>query len=175
MMLVNYTTAIAVISQTIVDSLKANNFASFRIDEPRVEKLGNNEDRWIYIPPKVMEQIAESIAKKVEEAFKDKYVVKRELIEGRYKFTITPITLSTTVEPQPSPPPPSPTPLTQQSDPWAALKGTIASTIDRGGGAVWVKIEVKDKDSADRVIRALSIIRDYIKESRGDSTTAIGS
>ena len=175
MMLVNPNTAIEVIHQTMVESLKANNFASFRIDEHRVEKLWNNEDRWIYIPPKVMEQIAESIAKRVEDAFKDKYVVKRELIEGRYKFTIAPITLSTTVKPQPLPSPPSPTPLPQQSDPWAALRGTIASTIERGGGAVWVKIEVKDKDSADRVIRALSIIRDYIKESRGDSATAIGS
>jgi hypothetical protein len=31
---------------------------------------------------------------------------------------------------------------------------------------VWVKMEVKDKESADRIIRMLSPIKDYIKESR---------
>ncbi|MCC6003563.1 MAG: hypothetical protein LM590_04410 [Thermofilum sp.] len=54
MMLVKSNTAIEVISQTIVNSLKANSFASFLIDEPRVEKLWNNEDRWIYIPPRAL-------------------------------------------------------------------------------------------------------------------------
>jgi hypothetical protein len=42
----------------------------------------------------------------------------------------------------------------------------IGSIVKKGGGAIWVKIEVKDKEHADRIIRMLSPIKDYIRESK---------
>jgi hypothetical protein len=162
--------AIEVVYRVIEGDLKTRQTASFRVDEPRVEKLRVEksegvEDRWIYIPPKVMKQIAESIIRRVEEAFKGKYEV-RERQEGekgeRYVITLVSInqqpidTLPALPQPQPQPqPPPSP---------WEALRGLIDS-LAKKGGMIWVKIEV-NKESAERIKKYLSLIKDYIRESK---------
>jgi hypothetical protein len=153
--------AMEVVYQAVKEDLETKQIASFRVDEFRVEKYMGMEDRWIYIPPKIMEQIAESIIKRVEEAFKDKYEIRKRLEEGKYTIMITPITPPTPEGAQPPPPPPPPRPL----DPWEAFKSLVNSIAGKGGGMVWVKMEVKDKGSADRIIRTLSLIKDYIKES----------
>jgi hypothetical protein len=162
MVLASPNTAIEAVYRAIEEDLKTKQTASFRVDELRVEKFVDMGDRWIYIPPKVMEQISEGIVKRVEEAFKDKYEVKKKLEEGRYIITVIPKTPSTTGGPPlPSQPISSPRP-----DPWEAFKSLVHSVVEKGGGMVWVKIEVKDKERADRIIRMLSPIRDYIKESK---------
>ena len=158
--------AIEVVYRVIEGDLKINKPASFRVDEPRVEKLEGVEDRWIYIPPKVMKQIAESITKRVEDAFKDKYEVRKRL-EGEKgeKYTITLALI--TQQPKPieifPPPQPQPQPPTSPS-PWEALNGLIDS-LAKKGGMIWVKMEV-NKESAERIKRYLSYIKDYIKESK---------
>jgi len=154
--------AMEVIYRAIEEDLKTRQIASFRIDEPRIEKLREME-RWIYIPPKVMEQIAESVVKRVEEAFKDKYEVKKRVEEGKYTITVIPITPITE---RPPPPPPPPSPPAPRPDPWESFKSLVYSIVEKGGGMVWIKVEVKDKGCADRIIRMLSPIKEYIKESR---------
>jgi hypothetical protein len=153
--------AMEVIYRAIEEDLKTKQSASFRVDEPRVEKLREME-RWIYIPPKVMEQIAESVVKRVEEAFKDKYEVKKRVEEGKYTITVIPITPIT----ERPPPPPPPSPPAPRPDPWESFKSLVYSMVEKGGGMVWIKVEVKDKGCADRIIRMLSPIKEYIKESR---------
>jgi hypothetical protein len=162
MVLADFNIAKKAVYRAIEEDLKTRETASFRVDEPRVEKLAGAEDRWIYIPPKVMEKIAEGVVEQVERAFKDKYEVKKELKEGKYIITVTPKTPSTTEGPPP-PPPPTPSP---RPDPWEAFKSLIDSIVKKGSGAIWVKIEVKDKEHADRIIRMLSPIKDYIRESK---------
>jgi hypothetical protein len=162
MILASSNIAMEAVYRAIEEDLKMSQTASFRVNEPRVEKLVDEEDRWIYIPPKVMEQIAEGIVKRVEEAFKDKYEVKKKLEEGRYTITVIPKTPSTTGGPSPPIQPPSP----PRPDPWEALKSLVYSVAEKGGGAIWVKIEVKNKERADRIIKMLSPIKDYIKESK---------
>jgi len=150
---------IEVVYRAIEEDLKTKQCASFRVDEPRVEKLEGVEDRWIYIPPKVMKQIAESIIKRVEETFKDKYEVRKRLEEGKYTIILVPITQQPVEIFPPPQPPPQPQP---PSSPWEALKRLIDS-LAKKGGAIWVKIEV-NKESAERIKRYLSLIRDCIKE-----------
>jgi hypothetical protein len=162
MVLADFNIAKKAVYRAIEEDLKTRGTASFRVDEPRVEKLADAEDRWIYIPPKVMEKIAEGVVEQVERAFKDKYEMKKELKERKYIITVTPKTPSTTEGPQP-PPPPTPSP---RPDPWEAFKSLIDSIVKKGSGAIWVKIEVKDKEHADRIIRMLSPIKDYIRESK---------
>jgi len=162
MVLADFNIAKKAVYRAIEEDLETRETASFRVDEPRVEKLADAEDRWIYIPPKVMEKIAEGVVEQVERAFKDKYEVKKELKEGKYIITVTPKTPSTTEGPPP-PPPPTPSP---RPDPWEAFKSLIDSIVKKGSGAIWVKIEVKDKEHADRIIRMLSPIKDYIRESK---------
>ena len=162
MVLADFNIAKKAVYRAIEEDLETRETASFRVDEPRVEKLADAEDRWIYIPPKVMEKIAEGVVEQVERAFKDKYEVKKELKEGKYIITVTPKTPSTTEGP-PLPPPPTPSP---RPDPWEAFKSLIDSIVKKGSGAIWVKIEVKDKEHADRIIRMLSPIKDYIRESK---------
>jgi hypothetical protein len=162
MVLADFNIAKKAVYRAIEEDLKTRKTASFRVDEPRVEKLADAEDRWIYIPPKVMEKIAEGVVEQVEGAFKDKYEMKKELKERKYTITVTPKTPSTTEGPPP-PPPPTPSP---RPDPWEAFKSLIGSIVKKGGGAIWVKIEVKDKERADRIIRMLSPIKDYIRESK---------
>jgi hypothetical protein len=162
MVLADFNIAKKAVYRAIEEDLKTRKTASFRVDEPRVEKLADAEDRWIYIPPKVMEKIAEGVVEQVEGAFKDKYEVEKELKEGKYAITVTSKTPSTTEGPSPSP-------LSTSSslqDPWEAFKSLIGSMVKKGGGAIWVKIEVKDKERADRIIRMLSPIKDYIRESK---------
>ena len=161
MILASSNIAMEAVYRAIEEDLKMRQTASFRVNEPRVEKLMGVEDRWIYIPPKVMEQMAEGIVKRVEEAFKDKYEVKKKLEEGRYTITVIPKTPSTTGEPPPPPPPPPPC-----SDSWEAFKSLVYSIAEKGSGAIWIKIEVKNKERAERIIRILSPIKDYIKESK---------
>ena len=156
--------AMEVVYRAIDEELRTKQIASFRVDEFRVEKYMGMEDRWIYIPPKVMEQIAESIIKRVEEAFKDKYEIKKRLEGGKYTIMITSTTPPIPERPSPTPPPPPPPP--PPPNPWEVFKGLVNSIAGKGGGMVWVKMEVKDKESADRIIRMLSPIKDYIKESR---------
>jgi hypothetical protein len=162
MVLADFNIAKKAVYRAIEEDLKTRETASFRVDEPRVEKLADAEDRWIYIPPKVMEKIAEGVVEQVERAFKDKYEMKKELKERKYIITVTPKTPSTTEGPPP-PPPPTPSP---RPDPWEAFKSLIDSIVKKGSGAIWVKIEVKDKEHADRIIRMLSPIKDYIRESK---------
>jgi hypothetical protein len=121
------------------------------------------EDRWIYIPPKVMKQIAESITKRVEDAFKDKYEVRKRLEGEKYTITLAlitqqpkPIEIFPPLQPQPQPP--------TSPNPWEALNGLIDS-LAKKGGMIWVKMEV-NKESAERIKRYLSYIKDYIKESK---------
>jgi hypothetical protein len=161
MILASSNIAMEAVYRAIEEDLKMRQTASFCVNEPRVEKLMGVEDRWIYIPPKVMEQIAEGIVKRVEEAFKDKYEVKKKLEEGRYTITVIPKTPSTTGGPPPPKGPPSPPP-----DPWEAFKSLVYSIAEKGGGAIWIKIEVENKERAERIIRMLSPIKDYIKESK---------
>jgi len=171
MVLASPNTAMKVVYRAIEEDLKMSQTASFRVDEPRVEKLVDVGDRWIYIPPKVMEQIAEGIVKQVEEAFKDKYEVKKKLEEGRYIIAVIPKTPSAIGgPPPPSQPIPSPRP-----DPWEAFKSLIYSIAEKGGGMVCVKIEVKDKERADRIIKMLSLIKDYIKESKEEGVAGYQS
>ena len=159
--------ATEVVYRVIEGDLKTKQTASFRVDEFRVEKLVEKlegvEDRWIYIPPKVMKQIAESIIRRVEEAFKGKYEVRKRQ-EGekgeRYVITLVPITQQP-IDTLPVPPQPQPQPQPPPS-PWEALKGLIDS-LAKKGGMIWVKIEVS-KESAERIKRYLSLIRDCIKE-----------
>jgi hypothetical protein len=159
--------AMEVVYRAIDEELRTKQIASFRVDEFRVEKYMGMEDRWIYIPPKVMEQIAESIVKRVEEAFKDKYEIRKRLEEGKYTIMITPTTPPTPEGPKPSPPtPPPPPPPPTPPNPWEVFKSLVNSIAEKGGGMVWVKMEVKDRGSADRIIKMLSPIKDYIKESR---------
>jgi hypothetical protein len=162
MVLADFNIAKEAVYRVIEEDLKTRKTSSFRVDEPRVEKLANAEDRWIYIPPKVMEKIAEGVVEQVERAFKDKYEVKKELKERKYTIMVTPKIPSTTEGP---PPPPLPTP-SPRPDPWEAFKSLIDSIVKKGGGAIWVKIEVKDKERADRIIRMFSPIKDYIRESK---------
>jgi hypothetical protein len=161
MILASSNIAMEAVYRAIEEDLKMRQTASFCVNEPRVEKLMGVEDRWIYIPPKVMEQIAEGIVKRVEEAFKDKYEVKKKLEEGKYTITVIPKTPSTTGGPSPPKGPPSPPP-----DPWEAFKSLVYSIAEKGGGAIWIKIEVENKERAERIIRMLSPIKDYIKESK---------
>ena len=157
--------AIGVIYQVIKEDLKTKKTASFRVDEPRIEKLANVEDKWIYIPQRVMKQITESVISQVEKAFKDEYEVRKRL-EGekgeRYVITLVPITqqpldtLPASPQPQPQPPP--------SLSPWEALKGLIDS-LAKKGGMILVKIEV-NKESAERVKKYLSLIKEHIKECK---------
>jgi hypothetical protein len=153
--------AIKVVRRAIEEDLKTKQTASFRVDEPRVEKLEDVEDRWIYIPPKIMKQITESIIKQVEDAFKDKYEVRKRLEGERYTITLVPITQQPIeIFPQPQPQPQPPT----SPSPWEALNRLIDS-LAKKGGMIWVEIEV-NKESAERIKRYLSYIKDYIKESK---------
>ncbi|MCQ4448712.1 MAG: hypothetical protein NO076_05670 [Sulfolobales archaeon] len=166
--------AVEVVYKVIEEDLKRYRIAPFRVDEPRIEKLMGTEDRWIYIPPKVMEQIAESVIKRVEEAFKDKYEVVKSTEEGgkKYKITIIPITQQTQQPTEISPQPqlqPQPSP---SLSPWEALKGLIDSLAEKGG-MIWIKIEV-NKESAESIKKYLSLLKDYIKESKEATEQAKG-
>jgi hypothetical protein len=157
--------AIGVIYQVIKEDLKTKKTASFRVDEPRIEKLANVEDKWIYIPQRVMKQIAESVISQVEKAFKDEYEVRKRL-EGekgeRYVITLVPITQQP-LDTLPASPQPQPQPQPSLS-PWEALKGLIDS-LAKKGGMILVKIEV-NKESAERVKKYLSLIKEHIKECK---------
>jgi hypothetical protein len=166
--------AVEAVYKDIEEDLKRNWSTSFRVDAYRIQKL--TEDRWIYIPPKVMEQISKSIIEQVEKAFKDKYKVEvKEGVEGegkKYTITIVPIAQQTQQPIKTSPPPqlqpqPSPSP-----SPWEALKGLIDSLAEKGG-MIWVKIEV-NKESAERIKKYLSLLKDYIKESKEATEQAKG-
>jgi hypothetical protein len=95
----------------------------------------------------------------VEEAFKDEYEIRKRLEGGKYTIMRTPTTPPTPEGPQPSLPPPPP-------NPWEVFKSLVNSIAEKSGGMVWVKMEVKDRGSADRITRMLSLIKDYIKENR---------
>jgi hypothetical protein len=168
MVLATPSIAMEVIYRAIVEDLKTRPTTSFRVDEPRIEKLEGVEDRWLYIPPKVMEQIAESVVKRVEEAFKDKYKVEKSVEEGKYTITVIPITPITE---RPLPPSQPPSPPAPRPDPWESFKSLVYSIVEKGGGMVWIKVEVKDKECADRIIRMLSPIKEYVKESREAGVT----
>jgi len=156
--------ALEAVYRVIEENLKTRQSASFRVDEFRIEKFMGVEDKWLYIPPKIMKQIAESITKRVEDAFKDKYEVRKRLEGKRYTITLVPITQQQIdIFPPPQPQPQQP-PLWS---PWEALKQLIDS-LAKKGGMIWVKIEV-DKESAERIKKYLSYIKDYIKES-GEAT-----
>jgi len=172
MVLPSSATAVEAVYKAIEEDLKKYQSASFRVDESRIEKF--TEDRWIYIPPKVMEQISESVIERVEKAFKDKYKVSKEVEEKgkKYKITVVPITQQTqqpieTFPPPQSQPQPSPSP-----SPWEALNGSIDSLAEKGG-MIWVKIEV-NKESAERIKKYLSLLKDYIKESKEATEQAKG-
>jgi len=153
--------AIEVIYQVIKEDLNTKKTVSFRVDEPRIEKLANVEDKWIYIPPKIMKQIAESVIRRVEETFKDEYEVRKRVEGDKYIITLVPITRQSIIiysPPQPPPPPPPP------PSPWEALKRLVDS-LSKEGGMIWVKIEV-NKESAERVKKYLSLIKEYIKECK---------
>jgi len=172
MVLPSSATAVEAVYKAIEEDLKKYQSASFRVDEYRIEKFA--EDRWIYIPPKVMEQISGSIIEQVEKAFKDKYKVSKEVEEKgkKYKITVVPIAQQTQqptetfLPPQPQPQP-SPSP-----SPWEALNGSIDSLAEKGG-MIWVKIEV-NKESAERIKKYLSLLKDYIKESKEATEQAKG-
>jgi hypothetical protein len=156
--------ALEAVYRVIEEDLRKKQNASFRVDEFRIEKFMGVEDKWLYIPPKVMKQIAESIIKRVEEAFKDKYEVRKRLEGERYTITLVPISQQQIdIFPPPQPQPQQP-PL---PSPWEALKQLIDS-LAKKGGMIWVKIEV-NKESAERIMKYLSYIKDYIKES-GEAT-----
>jgi hypothetical protein len=172
MVLPSPATAVEAVYKAIDEDLKKHHSASFRVDEPRIEKF--TEDRWIYIPPKVMEQISKSIIERVENAFKDRYeVVKRVEEEGKkYMIKIVPIAQQTQQPTETFPPPqlqPQPSP---SLSPWEALKGLIDSLAEKGG-MIWIKIEV-NKESAERIKKYLSLLKDYIKESKEATEQAKG-
>jgi reverse gyrase len=52
------------------------------------------------------------------------------------------------------------------------LKGLIDSLAEKGG-MIWVKIEV-NKESAERIKKYLSLLKDYIKESKEATEQAKG-
>ncbi|MCQ4448814.1 MAG: hypothetical protein NO076_06195 [Sulfolobales archaeon] len=166
--------AVEAVYKDIEEDLKRNWSTSFRIDAYRMQKL--TEDRWIYIPPKVMEQISKSIIEQVEKAFKDKYKVEvKEGVEGegkKYTITIVPIAQQTQQPIKTSPPPQLQPQLSPSPSPWEALKGLIDSLAEKGG-MIWVKIEV-NKESAERIKRYLSLLKDYIKESKEATEQAKG-
>jgi hypothetical protein len=85
----------------------------------------------------------------VEEAFKDEYEIRKRLEGGKYTIMRTPTTPPTPEGPQPSLPPPPP-------NPWEVFKSLVNSIAEKSGGMVWVKMEVKDRGSADRITRMLS-------------------
>jgi hypothetical protein len=166
--------AVEAVYKAIEENLKRNQTASFRVDEPRIEKLVGTEDRWIYIPPKVMEQISKSIIERVENAFKDKYEVGKRVEEEGKKYTIKVVPIAQQTQ-QPIKTSPSPQLQPQPSpslSPWEALKGLIDSLAEKGG-MIWIKIEV-NKESAERIKKYLSLLKDYIKESKEATEQAKG-
>jgi hypothetical protein len=172
MVLPSSATAVEAVYKAIEEDLKKYRSASFRVDEPRIEKF--TEDRWIYIPAKVMEQISGNVIERVENAFKDKYKVSKEVEEKgkKYKITVVPITQQTQQSIETFPPPqPQPQPSPSPS-PWEALNGLIDSLAEKGG-MIWVKIEVS-KESAERIKKYLSLLKDYIKESKEATEQAKG-
>jgi Predicted ATPase (AAA+ superfamily) len=172
MVLPSSATAVEAVYKVIEEDLKKYRSASFRVDEPRIEKF--TEDRWIYIPAKVMEQISGNVIERVENAFKDKYKVSKEVEEKgkKYKITVVPITQQTQQSIETFPPPqPQPQPSPSPS-PWEALNGLIDSLAEKGG-MIWVKIEVS-KESAERIKKYLSLLKDYIKESKEATEQAKG-
>jgi len=166
--------AVEAVYKAIEEDLKRNQTASFRVEEPRIEKLVGTEDRWIYIPPKVMEQISKSIIERVENAFKDRHEVRKRVEEDGKKYTITivPIAQQTQQPIKTSPPPQLQPQLSPSLSPWEALKGLIDSLAEKGG-MIWVKIEV-NKESAERIKKYLSLLKDYIKESKEATEQAKG-
>jgi len=166
--------AVEAVYKDIEEDLKRNWSTSFRVDAYRIQKL--TEDRWIYIPPKVMEQISKSMIEQVEKAFKDKYKVEvKEGVEGegkKYTITIVPIAQQAQQPIKTSPPPQLQPQLSPSPSPWEALKGLIDSLAEKGG-MIWVKIEV-NKESAERIKRYLSLLKDYIKESKEATEQAKG-
>jgi len=172
MVLPSSATAVEAVYKAIEEDLKKYQSASFRVDEPRIEKF--TEDRWIYIPAKVMEQISGNVIERVENAFKDKYKVSKEVEEKgkKYKITVVSITQQTQ-QPIETFPPPQPQPQPSPSpSPWEALNGLIDSLAEKGG-MIWVKIEVS-KESAERIKKYLSLLKDYIKESKEATEQAKG-
>jgi len=166
--------AVEAVYKDIEEDLKRNWSTSFRVDAYRIQKL--TEDRWIYIPPKVMEQISKSMIEQVEKAFKDKYKVEvKEGVEGegkKYTITIVPIAQQAQQPIKTSPPPQLQPQLSPSPSPWEALKGLIDSLAEKGG-MIWVKIEV-NKESAERIKKYLSLLKDYIKESKEATEQAKG-
>jgi len=163
--------AVEAVYKDIEEDLKRNGSTSFRVDEPRIQKL--TEDRWIYIPPKVMEQISKSVIERVENTFKEYEVRKRVEEDGKkYMITIVPIAQQTQQPIKTSPPPQLQPQQPPSLSPWEALKGLIDSLAEKGG-MIWVKIEV-NKESAERIKRYLSLIKDYIKESKEATEQAKG-
>ncbi|MCQ4448897.1 MAG: hypothetical protein NO076_06625 [Sulfolobales archaeon] len=164
--------AVEAVYKDIEEDLKRNWSTSFRVDAYRIQKL--TEDRWIYIPPKVMEQISKSVIERVENAFKDRYEVGKRVEEEGKKYTIkvVPIAQQTQQPIKTSPSPQLQPQLSPSLSPWEALKGLIDSLAEKGG-MIWVKIEV-NKESAERIKRYLSLLKDHIKESKEATEQAKG-
>jgi len=172
--------ALNTVYQSIAEELNRRQFASFRIDEERVEKLENN--KWLYISPRIMESIANSIIQRAKENFKDKYDVNVKQEENKYVITLIPIKSTEeshsstdlfTSSPSPTPitigPKPTP-PQPPQPSQWENLVNLIDSVVKKGGGTIWVKIEIKDEECADRIINHLSRIMSYIKGSKEEAS-----
>jgi hypothetical protein len=166
--------------KAIDEDLKRNQNASFRVDEYRVEKLKlkEKEDRWVYIPPKIMKEIAQIVIKRVKDTYEKEYDVKLKQEGEKYIIMLIPKTPSTPEKPPAPPsersPPPirHPPPILPPSppDPWENYKDLIHSAAEKGG-IIQIKMEVRNRECADRIIRYLSSIREYIKEIKEEGAT----
>jgi hypothetical protein len=169
----------------VTDTLRKQMWVSIQIDTPRLERLAGDKERWIYIPPKVMKSIAESIKNRVEQEFRDNYEVKTEIEENRqYIITLgskqpklievsqTPSSSAMAINATQARVAEKPVAREQEgSVPQQATSRDFIEMIDAMkniGGILWVAIKI-DNDSAAHVKRALATIKKYIVELKHEN------
>jgi hypothetical protein len=149
--------ALEIVCQDVVNRLKSQQVASIHINEPMLERLGDR-DRWLYILPSMMKDIANSVTEHVKREFEETHEVRVEIENGRqYLISIRP--KQQTQLPVPIEPIPQPT------QPRNVME--LIEHVARIGGIIWVAIRV-DKNSFDQVRRALSLIIKHIQNVKYD-------
>jgi hypothetical protein len=169
----------------VTDTLRKQMWVSIQIDTPRLERLAGDKERWIYIPPKVMKSIAESIKNRVEQEFRDNYEVKTEIEENR-QYIITlgskqPKLIEVIQTPSSSAMAINATqarvvekPVAREQEGSVQQQATSRDFIEmidamkNIGGILWVAIKI-DNDSAAHVKRALATIKKYIVELKHEN------
>jgi hypothetical protein len=151
-----------IISRDVIDALKSQQTITLHVDEPKLERLAGDKDRWVYIPPSVMRAVIGNVVGRVKKEFEDTYEVKVKVEDEKYIISIeskSVPSIPSIPSIQPTPPPEPPKDVMELID----YAGRI-------GGVVWVAISV-DKNTADQIKRAVSLIRKYIQESRLERKT----